>query len=84
MTRFPPSQNSSLLQFNAPTKSEAGYNFQMYGEDAERWRELARQALEEEDEEKFVVIIQELNEILERRRQRLKEQNRPYRPPSAP
>jgi len=52
----------------------------MYDEDAVRWRMLAKQALEEEDEEKFVAIIQELNEILTRRHQRLKEQNRPFRP----
>lgn len=51
----------------------------MYEADAVRWRELAEQALGEEDEEKFLAIIQELNEILERRRQRLKEQNQPFR-----
>jgi hypothetical protein len=53
----------------------------VYEADAVRWRELAEQALGEEDEEKFLAIIQELNEILERRRQRLKEQNQPFRRP---
>jgi hypothetical protein len=53
----------------------------VYEADAVRWRELAERALREEDEEQFLTIIQELNEILERRRQRLKEQNQPFRRP---
>lgn len=60
------------------------YNFRVYEADAVRWRELAERALREEDEEKFLTIIQELNEILERRRQRLKEQNQPFRRPPVP
>ena len=56
----------------------------MYEEDAVRWRILAKQALEEEDEDKFVAVIQELNDILARRYQRLKEQNQPFRRPLKP
>lgn len=44
------------------------------------WRELAQQAIDEEDEDKFREIIQQLNEMLEDKLQYLKEKNGPFGP----
>jgi hypothetical protein len=45
----------------------------------QRWRELAEQAVEEQDEDKFRELIKQLNEVLEDKLQYLKEKNRPYK-----
>jgi hypothetical protein len=50
----------------------------VYDEDAERWRELAKQAVDEQDAGKFFSLIQELNEILERKLHNPKEKNQPF------
>jgi hypothetical protein len=43
----------------------------MRGEDEKRWKELAAQAVTEEDSDQFLVLIRELNDMLERKRSRL-------------
>jgi hypothetical protein len=53
----------------------------VYQEDVERWRELAKQAVDEQDEVKFLIIIRELNTMLENKLQYLQEKNRPYKVP---
>jgi len=53
----------------------------VYQQDEERWRDLAKQAVEEEDEHKFREIIQQLNEMLENKLQYLKKVNQPFKPP---
>ena len=49
----------------------------------ERWRELAQQAVDEQDERKFRQIIKELNEMLEDKLEYLKEKNQPFKPPQS-
>ena len=44
----------------------------MQNETKERWKELCERAAVEQDHDKFLAIIQELNEVLEAKEHRLK------------
>jgi hypothetical protein len=44
----------------------------MQGEAKERWKALCEQIAVEQDHEKFLALIQELNEVLEEKELRLK------------
>ena len=44
----------------------------MIGEKAERWRTLCEQAAKEQDPEKLLELVQEINRMLEEKEQRLK------------
>ncbi|HEV2402206.1 MAG TPA: hypothetical protein VGS27_35080 [Candidatus Sulfotelmatobacter sp.] len=57
----------------------------MRNEAKERWKELCEQAVVEQDHDKFLAIITELNEVLEEKEQRLKAaQNRSREAPRPP
>ena len=43
----------------------------MRGEDAERWKELCAQAAKEQDPEKLMALVAEINRLLERKSERL-------------
>jgi hypothetical protein len=45
----------------------------MQGENRERWLELCLQAATEQDEKKFMSLIKEINRLLEKKEQRLKD-----------
>jgi hypothetical protein len=45
-------------------------------ENTERWRELAKQAETEQDPERFLKIIRELNELLAKKEHRLEQQEK--------
>jgi hypothetical protein len=45
-------------------------------ENTERWRELAQQAQTEQDPEKLLLIIKEINQLLEQKQGRLKKVKR--------
>jgi hypothetical protein len=45
----------------------------MQGENRERWLELCLQAANEQDEKKFMSLIKEINRLLEKKEQRLKD-----------
>ena len=44
----------------------------MQGEDEGRWKELCAQAAKEQDPEKLMVLVEEINRLLERKAERLK------------
>ena len=44
----------------------------MQGEDEGRWKELCAQAATEQDPEKLMVLVEEINRLLERKAERLK------------
>jgi hypothetical protein len=46
----------------------------MQGETGERWRELCQQAVVEQDSQKLLQLIREINELLEAKDQRLQRQ----------
>jgi hypothetical protein len=46
----------------------------MKGETGERWKILCAQAAEEQDSEKLLELIKEINQLLEEKEQRLKKQ----------
>jgi hypothetical protein len=48
----------------------------MQGEAGERWRELCQQAVVEQDAQKLIKLIREINELLEAKERRL-ERHRP-------
>jgi hypothetical protein len=50
-------------------------------EKSERWMELAKQAVNEQDPEKLMAIIREIDRLLEEKLSRLRGQ-RPIQPPS--
>ena len=43
----------------------------MRGEDAERWKELCAQAAKEQDAEKLMALVAEINRLLEQKSERL-------------
>jgi hypothetical protein len=43
----------------------------MEGEQRKRWEEVAKQAVTEQDQDKFMALIRELNELLREKEQRL-------------
>lgn len=47
----------------------------MKAETGERWRTLCQQAQTEQDAEKFMKIIEEINRLLEEKEQRVRDQN---------
>jgi hypothetical protein len=47
----------------------------MKGEIAERWKILCAQAAEEQDSEKLLELVKEINRLLEEKEQRLKNQD---------
>jgi predicted Zn-dependent protease len=44
------------------------------GQKRERWEELCKQAADEQDPEKLIDLIQEINQLLDEKEQRLKQQ----------
>jgi hypothetical protein len=44
------------------------------GEKRERWEELCKQAADEQDPEKLIDLVQEINQLLDEKEQRLKQQ----------
>jgi hypothetical protein len=46
----------------------------MKGERGERWRQLCAQAAEEQDPDRLMELIREINDLLEEKEQRLKKQ----------
>jgi hypothetical protein len=46
----------------------------MQGEAGERWRELCQQAVVEQDSQKLLELIREINELLDAKDQRLQRQ----------
>jgi hypothetical protein len=46
----------------------------MQGENRERWLELCLQAANEQDEKKFMLLIEEINRLLDKKEQRLRDQ----------
>ncbi len=48
----------------------------MKGEDESRWRELCEQAVKEQDSEKLMRLVEEINRLLESKSQRLKRQQK--------
>jgi hypothetical protein len=44
----------------------------MQGEDVERWRELCALAAAEQDPDRLLALVQEINALLERKERRLK------------
>ena len=46
----------------------------MQGETGERWRKLCEQAAVEQDANKLMELIEEINQLLESKEQRLREQ----------
>jgi hypothetical protein len=47
----------------------------MQGEAGERWRELCQQAVVEQDPQKLLQLIREINQLLEAKDQRLQRQH---------
>jgi hypothetical protein len=47
----------------------------MQGDTKERWRELCEQATVEQDTQKLMALIAEINRLLEEKEQRLKKKN---------
>jgi len=43
----------------------------MIGREKERWQELCEQAMKEQDPEKLIVLVQEINRLLDAKRNRL-------------
>jgi hypothetical protein len=43
----------------------------MIGKDKERWQELCEQAAKEQDPKKLIVLVQEINRLLDAKRDRL-------------
>jgi hypothetical protein len=56
-------------------------NASMFHQDEERLRELAKMAIDEKDEDKFLGIIQELNTLLETKLHDLRAKNLPFQRP---
>ncbi len=54
----------------------------MQGETGERWRKLCEQAAVEQDANKLMELIEEINELLENKEQRLLRQQQVDRAPS--
>ena len=52
----------------------------MKGETRERWEMLCAQAAEEQDSEKLLALVKEINKLLEEKEQRLKQQQAEKRP----
>jgi len=48
----------------------------MQGEAGERWRELCQQAVVEQDSQKLLELIREINQLLEAKDRRLQRQQR--------
>jgi hypothetical protein len=46
----------------------------MRGERGERWRQLCAQAAEEQDPDRLMELIREINDLLEEKEQRLQQQ----------
>ena len=55
-----------------PRKGYSG----MQGEAGERWRELCQQAVVEQDSQKLLELIREINQLLEAKDRRLQRQQR--------
>jgi hypothetical protein len=55
----------------------------MQGEIKERWRELCEQAAEEQDHNKLMELIEEINSLLEAKQQRLSGQEQEAKKHSA-
>jgi hypothetical protein len=49
----------------------------MQAETGERWRELCQQAAVEQDAQKLIQLIREINELLEMKERRLQQQHAP-------
>jgi hypothetical protein len=47
----------------------------MRGETGERWRDLCAQAAVEQDPERLIALIQQINQLLEQKEQRLNQQS---------
>ena len=52
----------------------------MIGKDRERWKELCEQAAIEQDPEKLLLLVQEINRLLDAKRKRLGGENPPNPP----
>jgi hypothetical protein len=48
----------------------------MQGENRERWLELCLQAANEQDEKKFMALIQQINRLLDKKEERLRDQKK--------
>jgi hypothetical protein len=48
----------------------------MQGERGERWRDLCSKAADEQDPDRLVALVREMNKLLEEKEQRLKHQGR--------
>ena len=48
----------------------------MEGKNRERWLELCLQAANEQDEKKFMALIQEINHLLDKKEERLRDQKK--------
>lgn len=48
----------------------------MQGENAERWRMLCEQAASEQDSQKLMELVKEINRLLEEKDRRLKDQSK--------
>ena len=48
----------------------------MQGEIRERWLELCLQAANEQDEQQFMALIQEINRLLDEKEERLRDQKK--------
>ena len=47
----------------------------MKGERGERWRQLCAQAAEEQDPDRLMELVREINQLLEEKEERLKREN---------
>jgi hypothetical protein len=55
----------------------------MKGATGERWRELCSQAAEEQDPDRLMYLISEINRLLEEKEQRLQKQRAPGKAPGS-